>query len=122
MPLEPLKGGLGLRPEQSVQRTGFVAQAAQQALYFEDRPRAPRAPVASTWANGIRTGGGPAGLAVVGTQRRPGLVADDAVCRKAVRLLETPNRAFGQWTVQAIDRTRGVRLVAEGALEVAHAC
>ena len=73
MHLEPLKGGLGLRPEQSVQGTGFVAQAAQQALYLEDTLRA--------------------------TQRRPRLGADDAVCRKALRLLETPNRAIGQRAV-----------------------
>jgi hypothetical protein len=73
MHLEPLKGGLGLRPEQSVQRTGFVAQAAQQALYLEDTLSA--------------------------TQRRPRLGADDAVCRKAMSLLETPNRAICQRAV-----------------------
>jgi hypothetical protein len=122
MHLEPLEGGLGLRPEQSVQRTGFVPQAPQQALYLENTLRAPRTPVAGTWANGIRTGRGPTRLAVVGTQRRPGLGAGDAACRKAMGLLETPNRAFCQRAVEAIDRTRVVRLVAEGALEVAHAC
>jgi hypothetical protein len=38
-------------------------------------------------------------LAVVGKQRRPRFGADDAVCRKAMRLLETPNRAIGQRAV-----------------------
>jgi hypothetical protein len=99
MHLEPLNGGLGLRPEQSVQRTGFVAQTPQQALCLEDTLRSPRTPVAGTWANGVRTGGGPSRLAVVGTQRRPRLGADDAVCRKAMPLLETPNRAIGQRAV-----------------------
>ena len=97
MHLEPLERGLGMRPEHSVQRTGFVAQAAQQALYLED------------------TRSGPPHLAV-GTQRRSGLGADDAVCRKAMRLLETPNGALGQRAVEAIDWTRDVRLVAEDAL------
>jgi hypothetical protein len=121
MHLEPLEGGLGLRPEESVQRTSFVAPAAQQALYLENTLRAPRTPVAGTWANGIRTSGGPTCLAVIGTQRRPGLGADDAVDRKAMRLLEASNRPFGQGTVEAIDRTRRVGAIAQTALEQSYA-
>ena len=104
MHLEPLEGSLGLGAEETIQRTGFVVQAAQQALHLENTPR------------GSRT------FAVVDTERCPGLGAGDAVCRKTMRQLDTPNRTFGQRAVEAIYRTRSVRLVAEGALEVAHAC
>jgi hypothetical protein len=34
--LEPLNGGLRLRPEPSVERTDFVPEPAQHALYVEN--------------------------------------------------------------------------------------
>jgi hypothetical protein len=34
--LEPLDGGLCSRPEQSVERTGFVPEARQHPLYLEN--------------------------------------------------------------------------------------
>jgi hypothetical protein len=116
--LEPLNGGLRLRPEQSVERAGFVPEAAQHALYVENARRSARGAV-----SGSRTKGrwGPALVWGRGMERRAGPRAHDTVDRQAVRRLEALNGALGQRTVEAIDPARRVGRGAQSALELAYA-
>jgi hypothetical protein len=115
MHLEPLDGGLGSRPEQSVETTAFVSEAAEHPLGLEDARRTPRTSVAGTWAKG---GWGSATGERGGAQRRSSVRADDAVDREAMRLLEAPNRPFRHRTVDAIDRAGPVSPIAQCTLEL----
>jgi hypothetical protein len=113
--LEPLDGGLGSRPEQSVDGAEFVAEAAEHPLDLENARRTARTSVAGTWANGGR---GAAAGQRGGAQRCSSLRADDTVDRQVVRLLEAPNRPFRQRTVDAIDRAGPVSPIAQCTLEL----
>ena len=106
--LEPLDSGLCSRPEQSVDWAGFVPEARQHPLYLENARCAAGAPVAGTWAKGRRGPKLPNG----GMQRGLRLLANDAVRRQAMRLLEAPNRPLRQRTVDAIDRASRVGPIA----------
>ena len=113
--LEPLDGGLGSRPEQSVGGAEFVAEAAEHPLDLENARRTARTSVAGTRANGGR---GSAAGQRGGAQRRSSMRADDAVDRQVVRLLEAPNRPFRQGPVDAIDRAGPVSPIAQCTLEL----
>jgi hypothetical protein len=113
--LEPLDGGLGSRPEQSVDGAEFVAEAAEHPLDLENGRRTARTSVAGTWANGGR---GSAAGQRGGAQRCSGLRADDAVDHQVVRFLEAPNGPFRQRTVDAIDRAGRVSPIAQCTLEL----
>ena len=115
--LEPLNGGLRLRPEQSVKGTGFVPEAPQYALYVENARRIVRGAVAGSRTKGRR---GPLLVCGRGAERRAGLWAHDAVDRQAVRRLEAPNRAFGRRPVEAIDPADRVGRRAQSALQLAY--